>query len=63
MPATDKKTGRLVTSLAFFSWGLSMLARTAFGYYLEPLGTKIYETAKDGTVVLQLKNGKVSLAA
>lgn len=38
MPATDKKTGRLVTSLAFFSWGLSMLARTAFGYYLEPLG-------------------------
>lgn len=31
--------------------------------YLEPLGTKIYETAKDGTVVLQLKNGKVSLAA
>ena len=31
--------------------------------YLKPLGTKIYETAKDGTVVLQLKNGQVSVAS
>ncbi len=30
---------------------------------LEPLGTQIFETAKDGTVVLTMDNGKVDVAA
>lgn len=31
--------------------------------YLEPLGTTIFETAKDGTVVLHMENGEVTEAA
>lgn len=37
MEQDAKAHGRTVTILAFLTWGLSMLCRTAFGYYVEPL--------------------------
>lgn len=34
---TKGDSSRIITCLAFFTWGLTMLCRTAFGYYMEPL--------------------------
>lgn len=37
MRHAEKDRSRVITWLSFFTWGLTMLCRTAFGYYLEPL--------------------------